>query len=71
MENAIVGVYIEDLATGEVLAEYGADRPMCPASIMKAVTSASVLSLYAGDRCFATRIGTEGKIAEGCSTAIS
>lgn len=65
VENAIVGVYIEDLATGEVLAEYGADRPMCPASIMKAVTSASVLSLYAGDRCFATRIGTEGKIAEG------
>ncbi|MBD5345957.1 MAG: D-alanyl-D-alanine carboxypeptidase/D-alanyl-D-alanine-endopeptidase [Bacteroides sp.] len=65
VENAVVGLYIENIATGEVLAEFGADRPMCPASIMKAVTSASVLSLYAPDRCFATRVSCTGEITEG------
>lgn len=61
VEGSVVGLYIEDLGSGEVLAEYGADIPMCPASIMKAVTAASVLSLYPADICFTTRVNTVGE----------
>lgn len=61
-EDAVIGLYIEEIATGRVIAEYGADRAMCPASIIKSVTSASVLSLYPDDQCFATRVSTVGDI---------
>ncbi|MCM1117041.1 MAG: D-alanyl-D-alanine carboxypeptidase/D-alanyl-D-alanine-endopeptidase [Pseudoflavonifractor sp.] len=64
-EKALIGVYIEDISTGEVVAEYGADRAFCPASIMKAVTSASVMSLYPDDMCFSTRICMSGEVREG------
>lgn len=63
--KSIIGLYIEEIATGNVLAEYGADRPMCPASIMKAVTSASVMSLYDPDRCFSTGVRASGEISDG------
>lgn len=63
-ENAMVGVYIEDLVTGETVAEYGADLPFCPASIMKAVTCATVMSLYPDDQCFATRIAARGTVCD-------
>lgn len=64
VENAVVGLYIEDIATGEVVAEYGADRPLCPASIMKSVTVASVMSLYPSDQCFATRFYARGEVVD-------
>lgn len=61
-DKAIIGIYIEEISSGDVVAEYGADRPMCPASIMKSVTSASVLSLYPTDKCFANRFILRGKV---------
>lgn len=64
VENSVIGLYIEEIATGRVVAEYGADRPMCPASIMKAVTSASVMSLYPSDQCFATKVKIIGEIED-------
>lgn len=64
VEKAVVGLYIEDIATGEAVAEYGADRPLCPASIMKSVTVASVMSLYPADQCFATRFYARGEVAD-------
>lgn len=63
-QDAIIGLYIEEISTGEVVAEYGADRAMCPASIMKAVTSASVLSLYPETEHFVTRATTIGEIVD-------
>lgn len=63
--QAVIGLYIEEIATGNVVAEYGADRPMCPASILKAVTSASVMTLYAPDRCFITNVGIDGTVESG------
>lgn len=63
VEKAVIGLYIEDISTGEAVAEYGADRPLCPASIMKSVTVASVMSLYPSDQCFATRFYARGEIA--------
>ncbi len=63
--KSVIGLYIEEIATGNVVAEYGADRPMCPASIMKAVTSASVMSLYAPDRCFVTGVRISGNVSDG------
>lgn len=53
-------VYIEQVGTGRVLADDGADTPMIPASILKAVTTASVLSLMSPQQCYATTVGIDG-----------
>lgn len=61
VENAIIGLYIEDIESGEAVAEYGSDTPLCPASIMKAVTSASAMSLYPDGTSFVTKVATRGE----------
>lgn len=61
VENAAIGLYIEDIVTGEAVAEFGSDLPLCPASIMKAVTCASVMSLYPDDNRFVTKVVTTGE----------
>lgn len=58
--HALVGIYIKNIATGEVMAEKNADITMTPASVMKAVTTASVLSAGKGDSCFTTSVYLTG-----------
>lgn len=59
-ESTSVGIYIKNLATGEVVVERNAQMALTPASVMKAVTSATVLSLEGGDRRFETRVALRG-----------
>lgn len=59
-ESTSVGIYIKDLTTGRVLAERNAQMALTPASVMKAITSASVLSLQGADRTFQTPVALRG-----------
>ncbi len=47
--GATVAIVVESLASGEVLYEHNADRPMIPASNMKVVTGAAALSVLGPD----------------------
>ncbi len=54
-----------DLATGETLAEMNADKPLIPASIMKCVTTATLLSRLDEDARFHTKVYMTGPVRDG------
>ena len=49
MQAHEVAFFVQDLNTGEVLAEHNADIPMNPASVMKLVTSYAALDTLGAD----------------------
>lgn len=57
-----MGIYVADLLSGEVLADARADELFVPASVMKAVTAASVMSLFGPYTRFSTRIYAAGSV---------
>lgn len=57
-----MGIYVADLLSGEVLADARADELFVPASVMKAVTAASVMSLFGPYTRFSTRIYAAGTV---------
>ncbi len=57
-----MGIYVEDILSGEVLADARADEPFIPASIMKAVTAATVVTLFDPYVRFATKVTATGSI---------
>ena len=59
-ESTSVGIYIKDLTTGDVLVDHNSQLALTPASVMKAVTTASALSINGPDRCFTTRVSLRG-----------
>lgn len=63
--NAQVCVYVEDAATGSILADRNGAEPMIPASNNKLVTTAAALSLIGPDYKFKTRFYAGGKIDNG------
>lgn len=58
-------IYIEDLKTGEVVLDLNGELSLMPASVMKIVTAASVLSSIDPSTKFKTRVTTQGKVANG------
>lgn len=58
---ATVGIYVKDLATGKVLAQNDAQRSVLPASVMKSVTAASVLTALGPDFQFVTPVYLYGR----------
>lgn len=56
---------IIDLADGSTLAELNADKPLIPASIMKCVTTATLLDRMSEDARFHTRVYTTGPVRDG------
>lgn len=63
-ESTSIGIYIKDLRTGKVLEDHNSQLALTPASVMKAVTTASVLSIAGPDRQFVTPVVLRGR-AEG------
>lgn len=59
-----MGIYVADLLSGDVLADARADELFVPASVMKAVTAASVMSLFGPYTRFSTRIYAAGTVDE-------
>lgn len=59
-EATSVGIYIKDLATGKVIVDHNASIALTPASVTKAVTTATALSILGPDYRFETRVGLSG-----------
>ena len=55
-------VLIQDLKTGEILAEHNTDKPLLPASIMKTVTIAGLLRVRGPEDRFHTLVYADGPI---------
>jgi D-alanyl-D-alanine carboxypeptidase/D-alanyl-D-alanine-endopeptidase (penicillin-binding protein 4) len=62
MRGAEAAILVQSLATGEVLYEHNADRPMVPASNMKVVTGAAALSVLGPDYRFETVVSTDAPV---------
>lgn len=58
-------VMIIDLESGEVAASYGADKSLLPASVMKAVTTASLLNAVGPQWRYVTSVYIDGNIRDG------
>ena len=63
-ESTSVGIYIKDLKTGKVIVDHNSQLALTPASVMKAITTASALSIAGPDRRFSTPVVLKGR-AEG------
>lgn len=60
-----VGIYIKNLSTGKVVLSHNAGMALTPASVLKSVTTASVLSKYGADTCFTTIVRLTGSAGDG------
>lgn len=60
-ESTAIGIYIKDIKSGEVLVDKNSSMALTPASVMKAVTTASVVTSFGTDSCFTTLIELEGR----------
>lgn len=65
LKHAAVGVCIEDIGTGRVLAGNSQEEAIGTASNMKLVTSASAMRLLGADYVFETVVKTNGRIKDG------
>lgn len=60
-DAASIGIHIQNIATGKVAASRNAASALIPASILKAYTSATVMSVFGPDRrAFATEVWLKG-----------
>lgn len=60
-----LAVKVVDLATGETLGSHNADTPLIPASIMKSVSTASLLKKVGPDYRYHTRVYIDGPVDMG------
>lgn len=63
-QSTSVGIYIKDLCSGKVIIDHNSQMALTPASVMKAITTASALSVRGDDYTFATPVLLRGR-AEG------
>lgn len=63
-EATSIGVFIKDLRSSEILYDYNSEIALTPASVMKAVTTATTLSLLGEDFRFSTPVELTGSMAE-------
>ena len=66
-EHSSIGIYIKDLNADSVLFESDAERALIPASIMKAFTSASALSILGPEYRFTTQVNLVGTLNQADS----
>lgn len=60
-ESTSIGIYIKDLTTGRVVVSHNASLALTPASVLKAVTTATALEKLGADFRFTTRVALAGK----------
>lgn len=63
-ESTSIGVYIKDLATGNVIVEQNCEMALTPASVMKTLTTATVLSIAGTDARFTTPVRLTGEAGD-------
>jgi D-alanyl-D-alanine carboxypeptidase/D-alanyl-D-alanine-endopeptidase (penicillin-binding protein 4) len=62
LDGADVGLLAESVWTGQIVYERNADAPLVPASNMKIVTGATVLSIFGAAHVFETDLATDGAL---------
>ncbi len=65
LTEAIISYYVVDLTTDEILADSNSEKLMMPASLLKLVTTATVLELEGTERSSSTIFYNRGEIQEG------
>ncbi|MBL7898231.1 MAG: D-alanyl-D-alanine carboxypeptidase, partial [Crocinitomicaceae bacterium] len=60
LKHAIFGLYVKDMTTGEVIADYNSEMSMPPASTMKLVTTATAFQMLGRGYHFKTKIMHSG-----------
>lgn len=64
-EQAIWGIYVKDLETGEILYDLNSDKLFSPASTTKLVSVAALLNAFGDDYRFKTPVFASGEIKDG------
>jgi serine-type D-Ala-D-Ala carboxypeptidase/endopeptidase (penicillin-binding protein 4) len=64
-KGAQYSILVRDADSGDILASHNTDMLMIPASVLKLVTTATVLEKYGSDFRFNTRFFTDGEIRDG------
>lgn len=59
-ESTSVGIYIKEISTGKVLVDHNSHLALTPASVMKAITTATALSVKGADGHFDTKVALRG-----------
>lgn len=59
-ESTSVGIYIKDIRSGEVIYDHNSQLALTPASVMKAVTTATALSVNGASKRFETPVALRG-----------
>lgn len=62
LKHASVALHVVDAASGEVLLSHNADVSLIPASLVKVLTTATVLEVFASDHTFTTTLEYTGSI---------
>ena len=65
LRYAGTGVYVKNMQTGEVIADWHSDQLLTPASTQKLLTSATALELLGSSFRFSTYVETDGEVREG------
>lgn len=65
IDPANSSVLVVDLASGDTLVSHNADKPLVPASIMKCVTTASLIDKVGTDFRYLTPVYATGRIRDG------
>ncbi|MDE6396841.1 MAG: D-alanyl-D-alanine carboxypeptidase, partial [Muribaculaceae bacterium] len=63
--HSSIGIYIKDIKADTIVFESEADRTLIPASITKALTSATALTVLKPDFVYETKVYTSGNISNG------
>ncbi len=63
--NALIGIHVADLETGNTVFEINSGKLFIPASVLKIVTTASALEILGPEYRFKTIVGYSGKIVNG------
>ena len=64
-KNALLGIHVEDLETGEVLVGRNSEKLLVPASALKLIATAAAFEMLGPSYHFQTRFGYTGKIDNG------
>ncbi len=65
IDKSATSVLVIDLSTGKSIENHNSEMPLCPASLMKTITIASLINQIKIDYKYHTKIYTTGKIEDG------
>lgn len=68
LENAIIGFALLDLTDNTIISEYNSSTSITPASVQKAITTATALEILGADTTFSTDLNYSGTLVKNQGT---